>query len=918
MTSTRIITFIAASLTIASPLHANKIQKVSEITVQEGFKVEKLYQVAQGQGSWVAMTWDDQGRLITSDQYGGLFRVTLEPFKVEPLKVKLGAAQKAKIAAEETRIAAQKEIKKNQEARIAAQKARIAVQQERIAAKKDVQEANKEIEDAYGEIKDAQKKITEAQRKTQKIPKVAIGGAQGLLWHQGALYVSVATNHITAPGIYRLTDSNGDDELDKIELLAKLNTGGEHGPHSLVASPDGKWIYMVSGNFTHLPKEVDRFSATKNWSEDHLLKRMADGKGHAGGLKAPGGWIIRFSPDAKTWELVSSGYRNVYDMAFNEHGELIAYDADMEYDFGTPWYRPTRMCHAISGSEFGWRNGTGKWPEYYLDSMPSAVDIGPGSPTGVVAGLGAKFPAKYQRAVFALDWTFATMYAVHLQPTGATYTGTREPFLSSTGLPLTDAVIGADGAMYFMIGGRRAGSGLYRVTYEGAESTAPISPSPLPKDFALRRKLEAMHLGEDRDLDLILSSLSHSDRVIRSTARVALEHLPVQQWIGKMRVEKNQRPLCQMAVAVARQGDKEQAHAALKQLAQLDFAKLDTDAQLELLRAQALLMSRHGKSEAQLTAQITTQLEPHFPSKNEHVNRELCRMLSYLQVPSVIGKTLALIAEPKEVTPPNWIALAGKNERYGSDIINMLKNMPSTQSLHYVYCLKGVTAPWTEKQRKQYFTWFSDAIKKDGGKSYKYFIKNIYKEALKNVTRAERKMISSWELDVTISDPFKNLPMPKGPGKNWTVEEVVALDLKKANLANGEKMFRASYCAACHEVKGKGGGSGPDMTFSGGRFGPKEFAEAIIKPGDVISNQYSFKVIKKKDGSTVVGKILGENDGFYVVAYDAFNFEKTIEVDEADVESITESPVSPMPPGMISRLNEQEATDLMGYLMSLK
>ena len=36
-----------------------------------------------------------------------------------------------------------------------------------------------------------------------------------------------------------------------------------------------------------------------------------------------------------------------------------------------------RSSHVTSGSEFGWRSGTGKWPAYYPDSLP-AVGVGPG------------------------------------------------------------------------------------------------------------------------------------------------------------------------------------------------------------------------------------------------------------------------------------------------------------------------------------------------------------------------------------------------------------------------------------------------------------------------------------------------------------------------------------------------------------
>jgi hypothetical protein len=46
------------------------------------------------------------------------------------------------------------------------------------------------------------------------------------------------------------------------------------------------------------------------------------------------------------------------------------------------------------------------------------VNVGPGS-TGVTFGYGAKFPAKYQEALFINDWSYGKLYAVHLKPEGA-------------------------------------------------------------------------------------------------------------------------------------------------------------------------------------------------------------------------------------------------------------------------------------------------------------------------------------------------------------------------------------------------------------------------------------------------------------------------------------------------------------------
>ncbi len=234
---------------------------------------------------------------------------------------------------------------------------------------------------------------------------------------------------VKATAFYRLRDTNGDDQYDRVDHLKEIRGGGEHGPHGLRLTPDGKSIVLVAGNHTLPPEGFQASRVPKNWGEDQLLPRQWDANGHARGILAPGGWIARTDPDGKTWEILSSGYRNSYDIAYNSEGELFAYDSDMEWDMGMPWYRPTRAVHATSGSEFGWRSGTGKWPTYYVDSLPPLVNIGPGSPVGVTFGYGAKFPSKYQKMLYLCDWTFGTIYGLHLEPSGSTYKAVKEEFL---------------------------------------------------------------------------------------------------------------------------------------------------------------------------------------------------------------------------------------------------------------------------------------------------------------------------------------------------------------------------------------------------------------------------------------------------------------------------------------------------------
>ncbi len=205
-----------------------------------------------------------------------------------------------------------------------------------------------------------------------------------MVWAFDALYVGVNDYEKKIPsGLYRISDSDGDDNLDKVELLRAMDARGDHGVHAIVPSPDGKSLFLITGNSTKPTELAETSQVPQVWGEDHLLPSFPDGRGHNRGVLAPGGIIYRVDPDGKNFEAYANGFRNIFDAAFNRDGELFTYDADMEYDFNVPWYRPTRICQVTSGAEFGWRNGAGKRPTFYADNLPAVLDIGPGSPTGV-------------------------------------------------------------------------------------------------------------------------------------------------------------------------------------------------------------------------------------------------------------------------------------------------------------------------------------------------------------------------------------------------------------------------------------------------------------------------------------------------------------------------------------------------------
>lgn len=760
---------------------------------------------------------------------------------------------------------------------------------------------------------------TDEATKVERIP-LKISSAQGLLYANGALYVMC--NGGPGSGIYRVSSSKKNDIFDTVEKLKAINGGGEHGPHALRLGPDGKSIYFVCGNHTPTPP-FEHSRVPKNWGEDHLLPRQWDANGHARGILAPGGYIARTDPDGKTCEIITSGYRNPYDFAFNADGDLFTYDADMEWDMGMPWYRPTRVVHATSGGEFGWRSGTGKWPAYYVDSLPQLLDIGPGSPVGIEFGYGANFPAKYQKALFCCDWTFGTMYALILEPNGATYKATKEEFLSRTPLPLTDVVISpADGAMYFVIGGRGAQSELFRVTYVGSEPVEKVEyKNPPDETRELRKLIEAFHAplaDPAKAVAFVLPYLKHPDRFIRYAARVALEHQPVKYWQEEVLAEKDPYAIIGGVVALARQGDKTLEPKLLEVLGKLHFTSLSEPQQLDLLRAYQLVFTRMGAPDKETASKVLSLFDPLFPQGIDFVNRELVQVLVYLKSPTVVEKVTRLLQEPsKPLSQEGMEELLARNRGYGGTVANMLKNAPDLQRLHYAFVLRNATVGWTPDRWKVYFGFLTEARSKTGGASYQGFINNMEKDAFENASDTDRLAIEASGL----RKPYKPKELPKaiGPGREWTTADLVALEgkLKSGrNFKNGERAYSAARCVICHRFGGDGGATGPDLSQVAGRFGLKDLAESIVEPSKVISDQYKASVVRTSLDKTYVGRIVNDANGKYTIVIDPEDSSKVVEVKKEDVEGIKLSNVSLMPEKLLSPLNENEVLDMLAYLLS--
>ena len=836
-------------------VNENKATPIDRIKVPKDFRVELLYSVpGDEEGSWVNLCLDDKGRILASDQYGGLFRFAapppgqaLDPKKVEKLAVEIRAVN-------------------------------------------------------------------------------------GMVWAFGALYVGVNDYEKKIPsGLYRITDTNGDDQLDKVEMLRAIEASGDHGVHAVVPTPDGKSLYLICGNGAKKTKTEPSSQVPSIWGEDHLLPRMPDGKGFMRDVVGPGGIIYKVSPDGEKFEVFSNGYRNIFDASVNDEGELFTYDADMEYDFNTSWYRPTRVNHVVSGSEYGWRNGAGKRPEFYADNLPATINIGPGSPTGTTFGYGAKFPAKYQKALFILDWSWGKMWAVHLSPNGSTYTATKEEFVSGSPLPMTDAIINpADGAMYFAIGGRRVQSGLYRISYTGNEPTASVSSgyqansspavsSEIASARAIRKQLEFFHGKQSpKAIEVAWPHLASKDRFIRWAARIAIEHQPLESWLQKALSETNSATQVEAILAAARVGGvcpslRNDASPAvdtalgLKLVAameKIDWSKLPADRQLTYVRTIEIILNRFGRPDDATIGRLIAKLDPAFPSKSFELNWLLCETLVYLQSPTVADKAIAL----------------------------MMRSPGQEEQIEYARSLRALTTGWTNRTRTAYLEWFLKASNFRGGASFNKFIEFIRNDALSTFTASEKTELAAL---------IEQKPVRKSAIENAGAifagrkENVYSLDglvtmaneglnyqgslsegILRRDLENGRKMFGAAACFTCHRFGNEGGMTGPDLSSAGRRYSIKDLLEQIVTPSKEINEQFVPIEVVTDDDERIRGVVVNLNGDSITLNTDSSDPNEQRSIDRKKILSIGTSKVSPMPLNLLAMMTEEEILDLLAYMIN--
>lgn len=133
--------------------------------------------------------------------------------------------------------------------------------------------------------------------------------------------------------------------------------------------------------------------------------------------------------------------------------------------------------------------------------------------------------------------------------------------------------------------------------------------------------------------------------------------------------------------------------------------------------------------------------------------------------------------------------------------------------------------------------------------------------------------------------------------------------LTRADLARGRALY-AQACASCHVLYGAGGSVGPDLT--GSQRGDLGYLlENLVTPSAVVAAEYRMVVANLKDGRVLNGFIRAQDDRTLTLQTPT----EAVVLARAEIESLETSALSLMPEGLLEALDDDEARDLIAYLM---
>jgi putative heme-binding domain-containing protein len=228
--------------------------------------------------------------------------------------------------------------------------------------------------------------------------------------------------------------------------------------------------------------------------------------------------------------------------------------------------------------------------------------------------------------------------------------------------------------------------------------------------YVRRKAMEALARAEQTaPPDILIPILASDDRFEAWSARRLLERCPPEQWRQKVLSAESHRVAIQGALALLiAQPSEENAQAVLERMSELISGFVSDRDFIDMLRVMQVAMHRGQMSPADLTT-LRTQLADEFPAGDHVMNRELVRLLVFLDCSSIMGRYFAYLES----------------------------DAPNPDKVHLAMHLRFLKSGWTTERKMELFRFIAEAKQWDGGSSYPLYLGNAARDVAKSLTTEE-------------------------------------------------------------------------------------------------------------------------------------------------------------------------------------
>lgn len=151
--------------------------------------------------------------------------------------------------------------------------------------------------------------------------------------------------------------------------------------------------------------------------------------------------------------------------------------------------------------------------------------------------------------------------------------------------------------------------------------------------------------------------------------------------------------------------------------------------------------------------------------------------------------------------------------------------------------------------------------------------------------------------------------------KHTSTYDVAAILKMNGDPARGKSLFEGkAICFSCHNVSGKGGDIGPELTAVNTKFNQATLLDAIINPSSAILIGYESVSLVLKNGKKINGTLVSNKDP--LIVKNALG--EKVEIPRNEIKTQEISKQSMMPKAADMGLNQQELADLLSYLNNIK